>query len=66
MTKTRKPRKSKLRKSRAEALLERARKNPSPHVSHSDQMELLDYIKQKAFEDLDRAIVAELEKGGRK
>ena len=58
--------KKKRRKTKAEALLERARKNPSPHVSHSDQMELLDYIKQKAFADLDRAIGAELEKGGRK
>jgi hypothetical protein len=52
----------KKRKSRVEALLEKVRNAPSPLSKDPRQISFLDYAKDKAFAELDRAIAAELGK----
>jgi hypothetical protein len=44
------------RKSHTEKLLEEARKNPSRICHDERQVTLWDYLKQKGFADLDKAI----------
>jgi hypothetical protein len=60
---SRKPRKSKPRKSKAEALLEKARREPSPTCHDPRQLSFLDHAKAQAFSKLDRAIEAALGEG---
>jgi hypothetical protein len=51
--------------SRAEALLERARRNPSPTCRDARQLDLLDIVKSRAFADLDVSIEQAMARSGR-
>ena len=57
--KTRKPRKTK-----AEAILDKARKEPSPTSHDPRQISFLDHAKAQAFSKLDAAIEDALKRGG--
>jgi hypothetical protein len=59
MTRTTKTRR---RKSRVEALLEKARNEPSPFCNDPRQISFLDHAKEQAFAKLDEAIAAALER----
>jgi hypothetical protein len=54
------------RKTRAERLLEQARKEPSPTINDPRQISFFDHEKAEAFAKLDEAIAAALEGGEKK